>query len=1043
MRAATRWFHRAFGVPGAFERRGHAGSATTGMARDGSVSSVKVVRRGRALGVSGWTAAEIFFVVAASYTVGSEMAWGLFGAQIGLAFFPPAGITLAAFIAFPTRRWPFIVGAIVFAENAVNLTHHAPLGYSLSYTAANLVEPLVGALVVLALCRRAGVALDLRRRPDMFRFIVGALIIGPLCGGIIGATVQTLQRSTGWPTNLLHWWAGDALGVLSLGAPILAFRRGVLTRVRVHAEVTAIVLVALTVSFLAFWVWEQPVVYVVLPVLLWAAFRINVSGVGLASLVIAIVANFGTAHGHGPFAALSDVSPAARLGLTQLFLAVTFLTAWFFAIEIEMRATAERNQVKEREDRIRAEGLVAAESLSNRLSALQSPEHIASEVIDYVRAMFNATSAAVSEIEAPSSNEPFASHATARTGESWWLESPSDAPDRFAKVGPLFPRTKIGAVAAIPLGPRLGKPTSLIVVWDRARQYTPDDRTRLTALATLAGEALERTRAYEEVRSARDEAQQTALQLAKLQAVTAGLAAAVTSREIASIVAHGAGEAIGASAGSVFVVDLDTAALRLIGSTGYDGDRNTLIFSFPTAPTTLAGKTLQLGRAVLIDSPEELEARFPGTRMLQHGHQSWAVFLLRVAERDIGVLLFAFSERRRFTEAERAFMEAIADQCAQSVDRARQHEEEHEAVVRMQRSLLPLTIHSTDNAVVSACYRPAAQAIEVGGDWYDAIRLPHHQVMFIVGDVVGRGVPAALAMGQLRSAARALGTSFGPARLLEALDAVVSDVEGAAFTTMACVMLDALEGELRYSIAGHPPPLWRGADGRVRQLTGGRSRPLGPMDTSRSEATESIGDGGVLMLYTDGLIERRRELIDVGLERASSELERADTEDTSWCEAVIDGCREGAGEQRDDIAVLGVAVRPYVARLHHELGSAPNALGASRAAVRAWLHDLAVTRTDVDDVLIAVGEACSNAVMHAGSSAPSPATIDMEHLPGRQLHMLITDHGRWHPRSAGEPSAGGRGIAIMRKMMEAVDITTSDQGTTVRMRRQLAPRASN
>jgi serine/threonine-protein kinase RsbW len=122
-------------------------------------------------------------------------------------------------------------------------------------------------------------------------------------------------------------------------------------------------------------------------------------------------------------------------------------------------------------------------------------------------------------------------------------------------------------------------------------------------------------------------------------------------------------------------------------------------------------------------------------------------------------------------------------------------------------------------------------------------------------------------MGQLRGAVRALATLGSPAALLERLDAFVSNLRGGALTTMAYAELDVVSGELRYACAGHPPPLAVSVDGEPRFLWEGRSGPLGIEVDSRPEQHDRIEPGGTLLLYTDGLIERKGESLAVGLDR--------------------------------------------------------------------------------------------------------------------------------------------------------------------------------
>jgi serine phosphatase RsbU (regulator of sigma subunit) len=171
-------------------------------------------------------------------------------------------------------------------------------------------------------------------------------------------------------------------------------------------------------------------------------------------------------------------------------------------------------------------------------------------------------------------------------------------------------------------------------------------------------------------------------------------------------------------------------------------------------------------------------------------------------------------------------------------------------------------------------YAPATASLQVGGDWYDVVDLGGGRSGVVVGDVVGRGLPAAAVMGQLRSAARALLLEArSPARVLEVLDGFAELVPGAASTTVFCGVLDPEARTLRYSSAGHPPAITVSAEGQARLLEEGRSLPLAVVEgLTRPESEAVLPPAGALLLYTDGLVERRGEVVDEGIARAAEAL---------------------------------------------------------------------------------------------------------------------------------------------------------------------------
>lgn len=193
---------------------------------------------------------------------------------------------------------------------------------------------------------------------------------------------------------------------------------------------------------------------------------------------------------------------------------------------------------------------------------------------------------------------------------------------------------------------------------------------------------------------------------------------------------------------------------------------------------------------------------------------------------------------------------------------------EHELAVRLQRSMLG-RIDTAPGVDVSVTYRPAEIDHLVGGDWYDLIELSAGRVGLAVGDVVGHSVEAAITMGQLRNAVRAMAPwCTDPGELLQRADQIAGRIDGGSFVTMAYATFDASAGDLVYACAGHPPPLLVQADGSSEYLMGGRGFPLGcglPALGETASARLEVGDR--VLLYSDGLIERRGEDLTVGLER--------------------------------------------------------------------------------------------------------------------------------------------------------------------------------
>jgi serine/threonine-protein kinase RsbW len=197
------------------------------------------------------------------------------------------------------------------------------------------------------------------------------------------------------------------------------------------------------------------------------------------------------------------------------------------------------------------------------------------------------------------------------------------------------------------------------------------------------------------------------------------------------------------------------------------------------------------------------------------------------------------------------------------------------------------------------------QTLEVGGDWYDAFRLDDDLVGVVVGDVVGRGLAAATAMGQLRTALRALATGGdAPEVVLEGLHEFVRSTGSGRGSTVAYAVVDLATGSVRYACAGHLPPVRVRADGSAELLWGGRATPLG-FDHERTGATVELATGDALVLYTDGVVERRdRDLrlgLDVLLREAGSRHRQGRALDESFVLSLVDESAES-----DDACLLAL-----------------------------------------------------------------------------------------------------------------------------------------
>ncbi|QFZ19479.1 SpoIIE family protein phosphatase [Saccharothrix syringae] len=399
-------------------------------------------------------------------------------------------------------------------------------------------------------------------------------------------------------------------------------------------------------------------------------------------------------------------------------------------------------------------------------------------------------------------------------------------------------------------------------------------------------------------------------------------------------------------------------------------------------------------------------------------------------EHPRGVLvLWVDLGERPFSAEDRTLLVLLAGHLGQGLHRVHQIDQQRETALALQHAILgPPHLH--DGFAVR--YEPATRPLRVGGDWYDTVGLPDGRIGIVVGDCVGHGLQAATVMGQLRSACRALLLqNSGPAQVLGALDRFAALLPGAQSTTVFCGVLDPSTGTLVYSAAGHPPGVVAHPDGTTELLDGGRSIPLAVRpDRPRPEATAVVPPRATLVLYTDGLVERRRRPLDEGIERVAATLRdgRTSPVDELATRLMTDLAPEGGYE--DDVALL---VYRHPAPLVVEFPAHTSQLAPTRRALRAWLTRCGVPEDQVHNVLIAAGEACANAVEHAYRDLPAGTISLRASVEGDRLHLTITDRGRWK-RAAPDPNDyRGRGLVLIRALADDYTITPDPAGTTVEM----------
>ncbi|MER6190037.1 SpoIIE family protein phosphatase [Streptomyces cyaneofuscatus] len=397
-------------------------------------------------------------------------------------------------------------------------------------------------------------------------------------------------------------------------------------------------------------------------------------------------------------------------------------------------------------------------------------------------------------------------------------------------------------------------------------------------------------------------------------------------------------------------------------------------------------------------------------------------------------LWIALGEQRPFTGEDQLLLSLLAGHLAQGLARAHQIDQQRETAIALQRAILGPS-RLPDGFAVR--YEPATRPLEVGGDWYDTVALPDGRIGIVVGDCVGRGLEAASVMGQLRSACRALLLQdAGPAQALMALDQFAAGVDGAMCTTVFCGVLDTRTGQLIYSSAGHPPGIVVRPDGTTKLLEDGRSLPLAVRPgRPRPEGSCTISARSTLLLYTDGLVERRRRPLSAGIDRAGEALQDGrDTAVDDLASAVMSSLAPDGGYD-DDVALL---LYRHPAPLEMSFPAESGQLAPVRKALRGWLDQCDLPPGTAQNVLVAAGEACANAIEHGHRDAPGDTVYFRAEASVDNLRLTIADSGRWKVPQPERNAHRGRGMGLMRALMQQVTVTQGPAGTTVDMHTRIA-----
>jgi serine phosphatase RsbU (regulator of sigma subunit)/anti-sigma regulatory factor (Ser/Thr protein kinase) len=567
------------------------------------------------------------------------------------------------------------------------------------------------------------------------------------------------------------------------------------------------------------------------------------------------------------------------------------------------------------------------------------------------------------------------------------------------------------------------------------RQFAGEDVDLIQRAGDRIALAIENARLYEAERHARADAEAAFEQIRRIESIAEVALHHITlDDEILERLLTRVRDVLDADTAAVFVADESSQTLVARAAKGVEEGEVERGVEVPVG-RGFAGRVAERREPVVVTDVSTIEVVSPFLRERIH---SLAGVPLVVEDRMLGVLHVGTRERREFTAEDVALLQLAAERLAVAIDHSRLYEREHFVAATLQRSLLPERLPEVPRARVASRYLPG-EGEAVGGDWYDVMPLRDGTYALAMGDVVSRGIRAASVMGQLRNALRAYALEgHGPAKVLEQLDAMAHTLEGRELATVVYAVFDPSSGVVDYAIAGHPPPLLVRAEGAPVLLDEGRGPPLGALiDSSFEQAQAVVRPGDTLLLYTDGLVERRDRWIDEGLEQmlayARRSAERAPDELVEELLAEL----LGAGSTEDDVALLALRSDPATAVLRLTLPADPTVLGSMRQSLRRWLGTVGADEDEAYDILVAATEAAANAVEHAYGPADATFELEGEANGGGGVELVIRDAGTWRPPRGRNR---GRGTLLMQALMDEFEVTTGDAGTIVRMAKRLAAR---
>jgi PAS domain S-box-containing protein len=495
-----------------------------------------------------------------------------------------------------------------------------------------------------------------------------------------------------------------------------------------------------------------------------------------------------------------------------------------------------------------------------------------------------------------------------RAGAPTYNEVGQDLTVRYSGLADA--KVKYSALAMVPLS--VSRPIgALSLSFNGAHRFDDEQKTFLMTAAQQAAHALENARLYESQRRMTDRAGF----LAQASDLLAGsLDPEVTMQGLAELAVTRIADWC-----AVDVVQAD-GSLRNVAVShrdpGRTEDARELIRRYPPDPQANIGAP-QVTRSGEAELYPEISDELLAEGAVDDGHlqalrnlglSSAMIVPLVARRRTLGAITYASSDpAQRYGPEDLGLAEDLARRAALAIDNAMLFNREHQAALSLQRSLLPDSLPGIEGIEFAAHYSPGAEGVEVGGDLYEATVMEDGTVSLTIGDVAGRGIPAAAVMGRVRTALRAyVLDGYAPADVMQRVDRLLRESGDHDMVTVFHLRLDPASGIAEYVRAGHPPALLRLPDGTVQELSGAGTPPIGILSGVDYQAhAVTIPEGSLLLLYTDGLIERPGQDLGKSLEQLKAAVARA----PEGAQDLLDALREefGADEVPDDVAMVAMS----------------------------------------------------------------------------------------------------------------------------------------